>query len=369
MNVDTSLIENLVYFIISIILFWLLIRVYYQVVLFRRIEGEVERIRKIDEKVQRMVVRRAKCDREEAETLVQRAANLFVVQPVQLDPHGIIERLENVIERSEDKFRSYARVLTGKRDGVEVNNMSMALTCVFSIHVIAQYLRHLLLSAKKTNNLQLLLLITMLLPTFKQFVKSNYEGAKAFLECVPIGDSVGPMVAARLIGDSPVREVEKGTVAAEKELDGRRLVIVKARGPGGNLGRLGRAVKKLVKEYGDVSKIITIDAALKLEGERTGKVSEGVGVAMGDPGHESYKIEQIAADEGIDLDAVAIKMSATEAVMPMPKSVVDAVEEAAERALELAKEAPEDSTVIIVGVGNTVGVPDNRPYLPNGGEG
>ncbi len=362
MTADSSFLENLLYLVLSLVLFWLLAQFYYRWLLLRRIESEIDEISEIDEKVRRMVVSRARCEREDAETIVRRAANLFIVQPVQLDPHGIIERLENLIERSESKFRSYARVLTGKREGVDVDNMSMALTCVFTIHSLTQYLRHLLLSAKKTNNLQLLLLLTMILPELKQYIKSNYEGAKAFLDCVPIGDSVGPMVAARLIGDAETREIEKDTVVAEREYKGRRLVIVKADGPGGNLGRLGRTVKRLVKEYGDVSKIITIDAALKLEGERTGKVSEGVGVAMGDPGHESYKIEQIAADEGIDLDAVAIKMSATEAVTPMPKPVMDAVEEAAERALRLAEEAPEGSTVIIVGVGNTVGVPNNRPY-------
>ncbi len=362
MNVDSSILTNLIYIILSFLVFWILAQLYYRWLLVRRIQGDIDEISRIDERVQELVVSRARCDRDEARTIVKRAANMFIVQPVQLDPHGIIERLENLVERSEDKLRSYARILTGKRKGADVDNMSKALSCVLTIHALTQYLRHLLLSAKKTNNLQLLLLLTMILPELKQYIKSNYEGAKAFLDCVPIGDSVGPMVAARLIGDAETREIERDTVAAEREYKGRRLVIVKANGPGGNLGRLGRAVRRLVREYGDVAKIITIDAALKLEGERTGKVSEGVGVAMGDPGHESYKIEQIAADEGIDLDAVAIKMSATEAVSPMPKPVVDAVEEAAKRALRLAEEAPEGSTVIIVGVGNTVGVPNNRPY-------
>ena len=39
--------------------------------------------------------------------------------------------------------------------------------------------------------------------------------------------------------------------------------------------------------------IITIDAALKLEGEDTGEVAEGIGAAIGGPGIERYKINLI----------------------------------------------------------------------------
>ncbi len=355
-------------------LFWIVVPLlsiyvfglYNKIVVRRYVERELEEISEMLDKVVDMMVARAACSAEEARTVIRRASEAFIVPPVQLDPHGIIDRLENLVDRSEEKFRSFARVLAGG-DEDRVNDFRMSLVAVMTLSNIKKLIEHWLLTASKMGSWQILLQLKIIIPVLKEYALSNYHAAKAFLDRVPVGDSVGPMVAAYLIGDRPVREVEKETVAAEFEHEGRRVVVVKAHGPSGSLGKIGRAVRRLIREYGDVSKVITVDAALKLEGEPTGKVSEGVGVAMGDPGHESYKIEEIAAEEGVDLDAVVIKMSATEAVIPMKKEIADAVPEAADRVLELVEEAPEDTTVIVVGVGNTVGVPDNKPYVPEKG--
>ena len=65
-----------------------------------------------------------------------------------------------------------------------------------------------------------------------------------------------------------------------------------------------------------ISKIITIDAALKLEGEKLGSVAEGVGVAMGGSGVDRYEIEEIAVKQNMPLDAVAVKLSEEDALRP-----------------------------------------------------
>jgi hypothetical protein len=103
--------------------------------------------------------------------------------------------------------------------------------------------------------------------------------------------------------------------------------------------------------------IITVDAALKLEGEKTGSIAEGVGVAMGGIGVERFNIERIASKYGIPLYAVLIKMSIPEALSAMPKEVEEAVNEAVERVRRVIREGVrEGEEVILVGVGNTSGV-------------
>jgi hypothetical protein len=60
--------------------------------------------------------------------------------------------------------------------------------------------------------------------------------AKAFAEGHPIGDGAGPLVASKLMRNSEVRKVEKDMVAGETVIEGRRIIAMKAEGPGGNVG-------------------------------------------------------------------------------------------------------------------------------------
>ncbi len=103
--------------------------------------------------------------------------------------------------------------------------------------------------------------------------------------------------------------------------------------------------------------IIMIDAALRLEGEKTGEVTEGVGAAIGGIGTERYKIEEEATKFGIPVYAIVIKQSIQEAVTTMKKDIVDAVEPvmAAVKRLILER-TKEGELVIVAGIGNTVGI-------------
>jgi len=96
---------------------------------------------------------------------------------------------------------------------------------------------------------------------------------------------------------------------------------------------------------------------LKLEGENTGAIAEGTGVAMGDPGPEKISIERVAVRYNIPIDAVIVKMSMEEAITEMRKEIY----QAAPKALELVKKIILERTkpgdiVVLVGVGNTAGV-------------
>ena len=141
----------------------------------------------------------------------------------------------------------------------------------------------------------------------------------------------------------------------ETRLFGKKVLILKAKGPGGSLGKLGRAVELLVKKR-KIEKIITIDAALKLEGEKTGSIAEGIGVAMGGIGVDRSFIEEIATKNKIPLDSIVIKMSNEEAIMPMKKEILEGGKKALERLIKNIKESEGKGYILVVGVGNTVGI-------------
>jgi len=108
-----------------------------------------------------------------------------------------------------------------------------------------------------------------------------------------------------------------------------------------------------------VQKIITVDASLKLESEKTGEVAEGIGVAIGGIGVEKAIIEEIATKRKLTLDSYVIKMSQEEALYPMKEEILDSVDEVKKRIEENIKESKE-KIIMVVGVGNTSGIPNSN---------
>jgi hypothetical protein len=97
---------------------------------------------------------------------------------------------------------------------------------------------------------------------------------------------------------------------------------------------------------------------LKFEGEPSGDVAEGIGAAIGGPGTERYHIEASASKNQIPLLAVVVKMSSKEAISsitPLIKTGVDAAVNRVQNEIR-SKSKPGDN-IVLVGVGNTIGVP------------
>ena len=122
------------------------------------------------------------------------------------------------------------------------------------------------------------------MPRLIEIEESYRHPAVVFSKGQPIGDGVGVLVVAKLAeGLEKTRyEIVKYTIVQELEFENRKVYVVRAARSGGTVGRPGEVVKRLVESLPERPKlIVTIDAALKLE--ETGKIAEGVGVAIGGP--------------------------------------------------------------------------------------
>ncbi|TRO48298.1 DUF1512 domain-containing protein [Candidatus Bathyarchaeota archaeon] len=103
--------------------------------------------------------------------------------------------------------------------------------------------------------------------------------------------------------------------------------------------------------------VIMIDAGLKLEGEKVGEVAEGIGAAIGGPGVDAFKIEEVVVKYKIPLNAIIVREDIGDAVSPMRKEIADSVDNVLERMRNVVNErTKEGDKIIIVGVGNTIGV-------------
>lgn len=107
-----------------------------------------------------------------------------------------------------------------------------------------------------------------------------------------------------------------------------------------------------------MKRIITVDAAVKLEGEKTGSIAEGIGVVIGGPGVDKWMIEESMVKEGLETDAVIVKMSPEEAISQMNEDILKASKKALCVVRDSIYRSEIGSKVLVVGVGNSSGLPN-----------
>ena len=169
-------------------------------------------------------------------------------------------------------------------------------------------------------SLYVIMQVQMVLPIIMQQAEAYAQALRAFSVGQPIGDGVGPLVAGKLMQGYETREIARDVVVAEVPIEGRTAYVLKAKGPGGNVGKPGEGISQIIKEKkGKIATVIMVDAALKLEGEKPGDVAEGVGAAIGGPGVEQFKIEESIVKHKIPLNAVIVKQDLGDAVSPYAK--------------------------------------------------
>jgi len=282
----------------------------------------------------------------------------FLISPVNLDPAGIVAKFDHLLDVREDKFKNDVKMIAPAADKVQINNLENLVESSLALNTIYRIVRHFYLLSKKTSSFYLILQLQMILPLVMQEAEALQGASQAFAQGQPIGDGIGALVASKFMLNKKKRKVKKDVMISETKIDGRKVTVLKAEGPGGNVGKPGDAVKQIIKEKkGKVKLIIMIDAALKFEGEDSGEISEGIGAAIGGVGTEKFKIEEVASKYKIPLYAIIIKESIQDAISPMKKEINEATDKAIERIKALIQEnTKKGDSIIIAGIGNTIGI-------------
>ncbi|MDE1726488.1 MAG: DUF1512 domain-containing protein [Thaumarchaeota archaeon] len=287
---------------------------------------------------------------------IDRYFEQFTIMPVDMDPNGIVPKIRHIMRTREDFTRMQVKTFAPELNRVEVSKIVNILEVVTTIHLLYKSVRHLFLTAKKQNNFPLILPLQMMIPFIMEEAEALKTAVPAFKQGQPIGDGIGPMVVGKMMLDTEKKEAAHETVWSEKEFEGRKLILVKAEGPAGAVGRPGEAVEKIISgKRPDI--IIMVDAALKLEGEETGSIAQGFGAAIGGIGTEKFQIEETATKNNIPIYAIVVKQSIKEAITLMKKEIADTAEKVTSQIYDIVKENTKtDQSVLIIGVGNTIGV-------------
>ena len=287
---------------------------------------------------------------------LDRIFDYFTIMPIDIDPNGIIPKIHRLIRSREDTTRKQIQSLLSEIDTMEITKIQNLLEIVTYLQLLHRIVRHLFLTAKKQNNYPLILPLQMMLPFIMEQAEALKDAVPAFKLGQPIGDGIGPLVVGEMMLDTKKQKAEFETVYSESKFEGRKLILLKAEGPFATVGRPAEAAEFLVEKYKpDI--IVMIDAALKLEGEDSGTVSQGFGAAIGGIGTDRFKIEELATKFDIPIFSIVVKQSVKEAITLMKKEIANQTENVKSQVHEMITDnTVNDQTVLVIGVGNTLGV-------------
>ena len=294
-----------------------------------------------------------------------RILDSFTIFPESMDPSGIVKKTEHIMDVRETRFLNDVKRMLANPDIKEsiLKTLSNMVEAAMALNILYKIALHYYLLAKKTGNYYIAVQLQIQAPLIFSYAKAYLQAVYAFKEGAPVGDAAGALVANKFLENKgetvKYEEYTKDTDVYKFEYLKRRFYIVKARGPGGNVGKPGEAIKKVLEENkGEIKLVIMIDAALKLEGEKSGSVAEGVGAAIGGIGVEKFKIEEVVTKFNIPLYAIVIKMSLAEAISIIKKEIAEVYSNVISRIENIVEEeTSEGDSIIVAGIGNTVGVP------------
>jgi hypothetical protein len=355
----TQILSLLTYvFFIVLIFYGQRIQMY---VMIREVENSLHKLKFIKEEGRKVAIEAIKeigKPTTDPSARVDRYLEYFTISPQSMDPAGIVYKLDHILDVRDERLKDEVKLMAPASDDVQVNNLENTLEAAMALNFIYKVIRHYYIQGKKTLSLYVIMQIQMILPLVMKEAEAYASALKAFAYGQPIGDGAGPLVASKLMHGHEIRKLPKDCVMATVPFEGRTALVIKAEGPGGNVGKPGDAVEAVIEENeGKIGMVIMIDAGLKLEGEKVGEVAEGIGAAIGGPGVDQYKIEDKLTKYKIPINAVIIKEDIGDAVSPMRKEINDAVDPVIERVKNVILErTKEGDKVIIVGVGNSIGV-------------
>ena len=288
---------------------------------------------------------------------IDRFLDYFTIMPVDMDPNGIVDKVQHTVRSREDYTREHIKTLCPQLSDFELTKVQTLLELASSLQMIYKIVNHMFLTAKKQNNYPLILPLQMILPFVMEQAEAMKEAIPAFKSGQPVGDGIGPMVVGKMMLNCEKQILAFQTALAKTDFEGRQLLLLKAEGPGSTVGRPADALEKIVSEN-TINTIIMVDAALKMEGEESASVAQGFGAAIGGIGTERFQIEAIATSKNIPIFSIVVKQSVKEAITLMTKEIADKADDTRQQVYEMIKEnTKEGQSIVVIGVGNTVGVP------------
>ena len=153
----------------------------------------------------------------------------FAIMPVDLDPQGIIRKLDHIMRTKDERIRWEIKSMSEGMTDWQASRIENILEAATAINMIYKIARHFYLMGKKTTGMFVLVQLQMVMPLLLQEAEALESAIKTFQKGLPIGDSIGHMVGKMMRGKEKKR-IARETVYSEDVRMGRKLYMLKAEG-------------------------------------------------------------------------------------------------------------------------------------------
>src|SRR3989344_6742931 len=144
---------DLVSTIVWFLLFFVMMFLYPKLMISQTIwqlEKSAAELEALDARAQSITLRKiSKSPSKEQRAAVKRFMEFFAVGPVDLDPAGIIRKIDLVSRRADYKFKYFVSQIAPKFSMEEQSNIKNAIAGAMTAHQIANIVRHFLETVKK----------------------------------------------------------------------------------------------------------------------------------------------------------------------------------------------------------------------------
>ncbi|MEM2970062.1 MAG: DUF1512 family protein, partial [Candidatus Bathyarchaeia archaeon] len=98
------------------------------------------------------------------EVRIDRILEHLYIPPVELDPAGIIKRLEHIVDVRDFRLKDEVKIMVPQANETQINNLANMLEAALALNQIYKLVRHFYLSGKKTSSFYIILQLQMILP-------------------------------------------------------------------------------------------------------------------------------------------------------------------------------------------------------------
>jgi hypothetical protein len=229
-NTDLTWILNILFYVIFIVFIFYGQKIQMYVML-REVEVSLYKLKFIKEEGRKIAVETIKdIGKPQADPTdkVDRFMEYFTIGPQNLDPAGVVWKLEHILDVRDTRFKDEVKSMAPASDEIQVNNLENTLEAASALNFIYKVIRHYYLLGKKTLSLYVIMQIQMILPLVMREAEAYASALKAFAYGQPIGDGAGALVAAKLMHGQETRKIAKDCVVATVPFEGRTAFVIKA---------------------------------------------------------------------------------------------------------------------------------------------
>lgn len=210
-STDLTWVLNILFYVIFIVFIFYGQRIQMYVML-REVEVSLYKLKFIKEEGRKIAVETIKeIGKPQADPTdkVDRFLEYFTIGPQNLDPAGVVWKLEHILDVRDTRFKDEVKSMAPASNETQVNNLENTLEAASALNFIYKVIRHYYLLGKKTLSLYVIMQIQMILPLVMREAEAYASALKAFAYGQPIGDGAGALVAARLMHGYETRKWRK----------------------------------------------------------------------------------------------------------------------------------------------------------------